>query len=50
MTHITTVEKRPRAEWESWFVEAGIDYVEVLRCPEPACEVCTDHGRISAAA
>lgn len=46
MTHI---EHKP-AEWEKWFAEAGLDWVEVLRCPDQSCGHCRRPQEVAAAA
>ncbi len=50
MTHITPTKPTPPAGWERWFAEAGIDYVEVARCPLRLCRICRPEGDIAAAA
>ncbi len=49
MTHTIKAVERPGG-WERWFAEAGIDYVEVLACPDEACDVCRAETQVAAAA
>ncbi len=49
MTHMIEHLERP-ADLETWLVAAGIDYVEVLACPDEACEVCRAEPAVAAAA
>ncbi len=49
MTHDITAVQQP-GNWRRWFAEAGIDYVEVLACPDETCEHCRPEPQAAAAA